>query len=543
MSNKIYSNYNKALSWIRANSLPGKGIVVSNQSKLSYPEVTGYLIPTLMQAGEHNLAFDYADFLCRVQQKNGSFLGIDKKEYIFDSGQALRGLLAASHRWSKYKIYAHKTAEYLVRSMKRNGRFPPMYNRSISDRVCVYVLPPLFESAQMFKKEKIKLAAQKSLKYYKNQAGILEFNLLSHFYAYIIDGFIEMGEKKFVGHAVEKIFLTQKRNGAIPAYRNSWWSCSAGTAQFAVIGYKMGFIEEANSAIDWLISVQNKSGGFFGSYGLGAKYFPNEEISWAANFFLDAISRRNQNMFLDKVDKKGKALSRNTWTEIVGSSTPKKIAAEIKSGHCPSWILPILENTKPREKILELGSGTGQLSAILAVNSRISFLIDFSKKNLDFSKKTFSILGLKGNFILADVRKRLPMKNEVVDWVFSSGLLEHFHDSQIIKMLKEMKRVAKKGVISLVPNAHSIFYTIGKSRMEKEGSWPYGQEFPQKSLINFYRKVGLKNIREFSIDTYHALNFLKPQEKKMIESIYQSISPDTLNKLNQGYLLFTIGNK
>ena len=37
-----------------------------------------------------------------------------------------------------------------------------------------------------------------------------------------------------------------------------------------------------------LEKIQNRTGGFYGSYGKGAKYIPSAEISWAVKYFLDA---------------------------------------------------------------------------------------------------------------------------------------------------------------------------------------------------------------------------------------------------------------
>jgi malonyl-CoA O-methyltransferase len=41
------------------------------------------------------------------------------------------------------------------------------------------------------------------------------------------------------------------------------------------------------------VTLQNPSGGFFGSYGEGGRYFPAEEISWAPKYFIDAWLLRN----------------------------------------------------------------------------------------------------------------------------------------------------------------------------------------------------------------------------------------------------------
>jgi malonyl-CoA O-methyltransferase len=64
--------------------------------------------------------------------------------------------------------------------------------------------------------------------------------------------------------------------------------CSTGIAQYALVWYRLGNTERADRALAYLERIQNKSGGFSGSYGEGAKYIPGAEISWAVKYFLDA---------------------------------------------------------------------------------------------------------------------------------------------------------------------------------------------------------------------------------------------------------------
>jgi malonyl-CoA O-methyltransferase len=290
--NSIISNYNKALNWIEDNTIPEQGIIVSSKRKMPYQEVTGYLIPTLIDAGQYNLAKQYAEFLTCRQCPNGAFTGSDGREYVFDSAQALRGLLRASQHWDRYKPFALKTADYIVYSTEKDGRIPSIYGEKIPEYIHVYILPALVEAANMLNKPEYLETAKKSLSYYKNNPDVSNPNYLTHFLSYIADGFIDMGMADFVRPLMGRIFSAQRRNGSIPAFPGVKWNCSVGVAQLAIIGYKLGMGEEADKAINYLCRIQNPSGGFYGSYGHGADYFPSEEISWANKFFLDAIHCR-----------------------------------------------------------------------------------------------------------------------------------------------------------------------------------------------------------------------------------------------------------
>jgi malonyl-CoA O-methyltransferase len=285
----LEESYQQALNWVRRNTLPHKGVVVTSRQRTSYLEVTGYYIPTLMDAGEYELAKQYTEFLASMQRANGSFAGPDGREYIFDSGQALRGLVRASFRWEKFRPFARKTADYLVSSMEDSGCLPAIYTYDIPRAIQVFVLPALVEASQLFNEPRYLQAAQKAVNYYKSLPDILYKNHITHFLAYILDGFIDMGEADFVYETVQEIFAKQKEDGSIPAYPNVNWICSTGVAQFAIIAHKLQMHEERDSAISYLINRQNASGGFFGSYGIFSRYFPREEISWANKFFIDLI--------------------------------------------------------------------------------------------------------------------------------------------------------------------------------------------------------------------------------------------------------------
>jgi len=288
-SSKLNNSYQKALAWVKSNSIPGQGIIVNTQQRVTYLEVTGYFIPTLMDAKESGLARSYAEFMVSMQQADGAYEGPDGKKYVFDTGQALRGLMAASQSWPEFKPAALKAADYLLSQMQTSGLFNFNYDYAIPPEIPLFILPALKEAGKVFQRSEYTQAAQRSLAYYKQQAKVLNPKYLTHFLAYILDGLIDMGESDFVRPFVQDLFTKQGKDGRIRAYAGAHWVCSVGVAQLAIVGYKLGMHKNADLALDYVASIQNPSGGFYGSYGWGAKYFPKAEISWANKFFLDAI--------------------------------------------------------------------------------------------------------------------------------------------------------------------------------------------------------------------------------------------------------------
>ena len=100
-------------------------------------------------------------------------------------------------------------------------------------------------------------------------------------------------------------------------------------------------------------------------------------------------------------------------------------------------------------------------------------------------------------------------------------------------------------MISLVPNANSIAYRVGKWHQEKMGEWKWGYEDPKPTMISFFNQAGMKNVREYSIGVQHSVHFLNSPQlapmAKILADFYRGITPHELDVLNQGYLLTTVG--
>lgn len=238
-------------------------------------------------------------------------------------------------------------------------------------------------------------------------------------------------------------------------------------------------------------------------------------------------------------------LDSNQWHDaIVGDLSIQQIVANIKSED-NLWYKAVLDATSPGDSVLELGCGTGVFSGILAKHGRRTTLLDFSAKSVEFCREVFTQAQLPGTFVQADVCQPFPFENGAFDCVWSSGLLEHFTDEQLTFILKESARVSRQCVVSLVPNARSIFYRAGKWYQEAHGLWPWGKEDPKHTLKPFFAEAGLVDVREFAIDVKTALAFLPSIRAKWLRRallVLARLLPESgWRRLHQGYLLVTIG--
>ncbi len=291
-------SYLRAMQWCREHAVPDQGIIVHTKQPQPYPEVTGYYIPTLYQWNELALARSWTRWLLSIQLPSGAFPAPDGMPYTFDTGQVMRGLIAALDDVSGTEVALRRACDWVVAQVNEDGRLTTptteLWTDIASDLIHTYVLPPLAEAGRKLGVKAYEDTARFVLGYYKRQHDLVPFNRLSHFHAYAMEALVELGEWELAKQGMAEAARHQTRNGRVPAYPNVGWVCSTGLAQYAVIWYNLGDKRRADSAIRYLEQIQNPSGGFYGSYGPGANYIPKAEISWAVKYFLDAYHLKLQ---------------------------------------------------------------------------------------------------------------------------------------------------------------------------------------------------------------------------------------------------------
>lgn len=309
----------KALQWIYSNTVcDDGGIILSSKRRVLYPEVTGYFIPTLIRSGEKELATSFAKKLCELQKKDGSWYdAYDTAPYIFDSGQILKGLLAIREILPTVDDHIIQGTEWILSNMDKNGRLVQPIQDAwgsddsfCNDLIHLYVLSPIFEAARVFNRPDFSDKANRILDYYTEHFSdqILNFSLFSHFYAYVMEALVDCGKNDLAEKAMKNMERYVKPNGGVKGYPNVNWVCSTAMFQFAITWYKLGNKMMADKVFKYASSLQNTSGGWFGSYDIKpfdvrkntalsrlgltkdrALYLPDEEISWAVKFYLDAL--------------------------------------------------------------------------------------------------------------------------------------------------------------------------------------------------------------------------------------------------------------
>ncbi len=153
------------------------------------------------------------------------------------------------------------------------------------------------------------------------------------------------------------------------------------------------------------------------------------------------------------------------------------------------------ENQNKNLSLLDAGCGCGFFSIYAKKLGYNPIGIDISKQSIAASKKLTEINNETIRFIVGDVRK-MPFPDNKFDIVLSSGVIEHFSDTE--KAIKEHSRVLKsKGLfIGNVPYRYTIF-VLNKYFLKLLGKWDPGYEksFSIKKIAKLFKKHSLDLIK------------------------------------------------
>ena len=466
-----FSIYNKVIEWIKKHTIKGEGIICNTEKILSYPEVTGYYIPSLIRWGYRDIALNYTNWLLSIQKEDGSWYDTDNKSpYIFDSGQILKGLLSIREIYSdkdKIDTSIKKGCEWILSCMDEEGQLVTPNQiawgkdtRTCSDVIHIYCLSPLIEASKIYKKDEYKEKALKIWNYYKTNYynKIMNFSLLSHFYAYLMEALLDIGEIEMAKIAMKRMEKYQKESGAIPAYNNCDWVCSTGLFQLSLVWYRLGNYKCANKAFEYACKLQNESGGWYGSYVSEDnpkeenKYFPSAEISWANKYFLDALYYKNYELFNRFA---------NTFQDNISVTDGRYLIID-----------RIIKNVADDKNILDVGCGKGRYlkNLIKSYPKKNYFAVDISLNVME---------DIPGNVVTREgLLTNIPFDNNKFEVTYTCEALEHAID--IKSAIREMARVTKAGGKIVVIDKNQAFY--GKLQIGDWEKWFDSKELKQIML-------------------------------------------------------------
>jgi hypothetical protein len=335
-------------SWLltaQENSSSRDGGVASHYSlrdgwASSYPETTGYIIPTLLDLAsrskkEHlrSAALRMLEWLRSIQFEDGSFQGgnIDAtpcEPVVFNTGQILFGLSAGVVEWGDaYAGSMKAAADWLVHVQDEDGawrKFRSPFTTSGPKAYEAHVAWALLDADRVAPGRGYGTAGLRNIRFaisrqtatgWFEDCGLGENELpITHTIGYVLRGIIEgwrySGEKDLLAAACKcanAICTAIGADGWLPGmFDRNWnpaanWVCVTGSAQlahclillFMATGEK-SYLDSARRLNRFVRSTvhvtgpRNLAGGVKGSFPVYGKYGPFRLLNWAAKFTIDS---------------------------------------------------------------------------------------------------------------------------------------------------------------------------------------------------------------------------------------------------------------
>jgi len=147
-------------------------------------------------------------------------------------------------------------------------------------------------------------------------------------------------------------------------------------------------------------------------------------------------------------------------------------------------------------RTIELGSGRGDLSALLAQLGAEVTLLDTSERALEQAQARFERLGLRVACVCSDMLDYANGASGTFDVSLSSGVIEHFRGDDRTRVIRSHFDVLRPGGMTVisVPHRWCLPYRLWKFYLELRGWWPYGMEIPysKAELLRRARQVGFE---------------------------------------------------
>jgi len=306
----------------------------------SYPETTGYIVPTLIDYAKRSQRDDImasarkmADWLVSIQFEEGGFQGgpINAEPRVpvtFNTGQILLGLAAAAKEWGEpYSSAMNRAATWLVETQDSDGcwrRFPTPFAAQGEKTYETHVAWGLLEAARVDSTDTYADAAMANVRWamgHQRENGWMEDCCLSdpsqpltHTLGYCLRGLVEANRYrrdpeilKSATSLAAGLKSAVGPDGALPGCLDSdWngavdWVCLTGSVQVAhsllllanetgddalrEVGFKLSSYVRRTVQINRDKGIH---GGVKGSFPVSGGYGSFQFLNWAVKFSIDS---------------------------------------------------------------------------------------------------------------------------------------------------------------------------------------------------------------------------------------------------------------
>lgn len=308
----------------------------------SYPETTGYIIPTFLHFAEHFgddnyncRALEMGEWEAEIQMSSGAVMGgmysTTPTPAVFNTGMVLLGW-ADLFRHTKSNAFAaagKRAAQWLIELQEPDGSWVRCNSRFANSSATVYNVKAAWGLAEMghaLEEERYIAAAVRNAEYaVSKQLDNGWFSdcclddpthPLLHTLGYAMQGLIGIGtvteRRDFIDAAArtaKSLITLMEPTGFIPGKiardftGAADWCCLTGTAQTSVVWSQLGaltndehYAQPVAKANDYLMARHDVSspdpsirGGLAGSWPVWAPYGKYRVLNWATKFLADAL--------------------------------------------------------------------------------------------------------------------------------------------------------------------------------------------------------------------------------------------------------------
>jgi hypothetical protein len=306
----------------------------------SYPETTGYIVPTFIDYARRHRRHDalerarrMADWLVAIQLPSGGFQGgrIDSVPVVpvtFNTGQILIGLAAAETAFGGYRDAMTKAADWLVATQDEDGcwrRHPTPFAAAGEKEYETHVAWGLFEAARVESGRGYGEAGLANVRWALSSQGCDGWlskcclddpeHPLTHTIGYALRGVLEAyryradpalldGAKRIADGLLQASEPDGRLNGRL---MRGWkpaadWVCLTGAAQVATCWFIMHELTaepryldaalRANAFVRRTVRLDGPNelrGGVKGSFPVDGEYGRYQLLNWAAKFLADSL--------------------------------------------------------------------------------------------------------------------------------------------------------------------------------------------------------------------------------------------------------------
>lgn len=169
---------------------------------------------------------------------------------------------------------------------------------------------------------------------------------------------------------------------------------------------------------------------------------------------------------------------------------------------------PLLARTREPQRVVDLGTGSGELALGLAEWARQKrldvtvYLLDLSSRNLVVAQA--NVRGAHGTHLVQAHAGALPFAGECVDYYISSLFLHHWSPEGIVALLRETYRRARRGIV--MSDLVRGYLPLGAFRLiqpilvknyltRHDGALSIRRAYLPHELLALAREAGLKTAR------------------------------------------------